>query len=621
MSAVHPKVEEKVRGLPDRPGIYVFEDEAGNALYVGKAKSLKKRGVTYLAGGHDPRILTMLAEARDLDFVLTDSGAEALLLENNWIKSKRPRYNILLRDDKTYPYLKLTADPYPRLAFTRRIRDDGADYFGPFIPGGKARKAIKLVQKMFGVRVCRIEIDGRLPRPCLYYDMHRCLGPCVDGLTTREDYDEAVAEAKLFLSGKTARLLRRLERRMERASAELEFEEAARVRDLIAEVEILTERRKLASVGGEDVDVYGAFVAGGNASVVILVMRGGQVLDRRELFWEGVGDVPIEDLLAEVVPQVYDRTTFIPKEVHLPAPIAAAEEEEELLVEWLSEKKGERVYLRMPSRGPKADRVALAVRNAEMAWRRRFRLGKDFSPGADLLRRHFDLLEAPRRIEGFDVSTFQGGETVASLVVWEEGKMRKSDYRSFNIRDPEGRDLAGTDDFYSMKQAVERRYRRRLDEVGEMPDLILIDGGRGQLNAALEALSLLGVEETPVVGLAKREEELYLPERPDPLRLPRTDAGLQLLQQVRDEAHRFAVKRHRGRRSKRTLRSRLDDLPGVGPRRRRALLQRFGSVQGVKEASLEELQDELGPTVGRRVWEGVRPEPAEGAADERPRVE
>jgi excinuclease ABC subunit C len=606
VSAVHPQLEERVRALPDRPGIYVFKDGGGKPLYVGKAKSLRKRGVTYLAGGHDPRISTMLSEALDLDFVVTDSGTEALLLENNWIKSKRPRYNILLRDDKTYPYLKLSADPYPRLAFTRRIRDDGADYFGPFIPGGRARKAIKLVQKLFGVRVCRIEIDGRLPRPCLYYDMHRCLGPCVDGLTTREDYDEAVAEAKLFLAGKTDGLLKRLKRRMERASKALEFEEAARVRDLIAEVEVLTERRKLVSVGGEDVDVYGAFVAGGNAAVVSLVMRNGQVLDRRELFWEGVGDVSVEELLAEVVPQVYDRTTFIPKEIHLPTPIAAAEEEEDLLVEWLSEKKGERVYVRMPSRGPKADRVQLAVRNAEMAWRRRFRLGKDFSPGADLLRRHLDLPEAPRRIEGFDVSTFQGGETVASLVVWEEGKMRKRDYRSFNIRDAEGADLVGTDDFFSMGQAVERRYRRRLDEVGEMPDLILIDGGRGQLNAALEALSLLGVEETPIVGLAKREEELYLPERPDPLRLPREDAGLQLLQQVRDEAHRFAVGRHRKRRSKRTLKSRLDDIPGVGPGRRRKLIQRFGSVRGVEEASLAEIQDELGPTVGRTVWESTR---------------
>jgi excinuclease ABC subunit C len=307
--------------------------------------------------------------------------------------------------------------------------------------------------------------------------------------------------------------------------------------------------------------------------------------------------VAVEDLLSEVVPQVYDRTTFIPKEVHLPAPLAAAEDEE-LLAEWLAEKKGERVYLRMPSRGAKADRVALAVRNAEMAWRRRFRQGKDFSPGAEALRRHLDLADAPRRIEGFDVSTFQGGETVASLVTWEEGRMRKAEYRSFNIRG-----LEGTDDFFSMRQAVERRYRRRLEEVGEMPDLILIDGGRGQLNAALQALAELGVEETPVVGLAKREEELYVPEEPSPLRLPRSDAGLQLLQAIRDEAHRFAVARHRARRSKRTLTSRLDELPGIGPRRRKRLLQRFGSLQGVREAPVEALEAELGPALGRRVWE------------------
>ncbi|MFP3941423.1 MAG: excinuclease ABC subunit UvrC, partial [Thermoanaerobaculia bacterium] len=520
-SPVVPKVEEKIRALPDRPGIYLFLDARRGPLYVGKAKSLKKRTVSYLSGPRDPRIQAMLAEARDLEYVLTDSGPEALLLENNWIKSRRPRYNILLRDDKTYPYLKLTADPYPRLAFTRRLREDGAEYFGPFIPAGRARKAIKMVQKLFGIRVCRIEIDGSLPRPCLYHDMHRCLGPCVAGLTTKEAYDEAVAEARLFLSGRTDRLLRRLKRRMNAASEALEFEEAARLRDLIADVEVLTERRKLSSVAGEDVDVYGAFIAGGNAALVALVMRGGQVLDRRELFWEGVGDVEPGELLAQVLPQIYQRTTFVPKEVHLPAPLgepgdSGSVEEEELLADWLSETKGERVYIRMPARGAKADRVALAGRNAEMAWRRRFRHGRDFSPGADGLRRHLELPEAPRRIEGFDVSTFQGGETVASLVVWEEGKLRKSGYRSFNIRE-----LEATDDFESMRQAVGRRYRRVLEETGEMPDLVLVDGGRGQLNAALEALAELGVEETPVVGLAKREEEVYLPERPQPLRLPR----------------------------------------------------------------------------------------------------
>lgn len=611
-AGVPDSLAEKIRALPDRPGIYLFQDARRRSLYVGKARSLKKRAVSYLSGPRDPRIQAMLAEARDLEYVLTDSGAEALLLENNWIKSRRPRYNILLRDDKTYPYLKLTADPYPRLAFTRRLRDDGAEYFGPFIPAGRARKAIKLVQKLFGIRVCRIEIDGSLPRPCLYHDMHRCLGPCVAGLTSKEAYDEAVAEARLFLSGRTDRLLRRLKRRMQSASEALEFEEAARLRDLIAEVEVLTERRKLSSVAGEDVDVYGVFIAGGNASLVALVMRGGQVLDRRELFWEGVGDVEPGELLAQVLPQIYERTTFVPKEVHLPAPLgepgdAGSVEEEELLTDWLSEKKGERVYLRMPARGPKADRVALAGRNAEMAWRRRFRHGRDFSPGADALRRHLELPEAPRRIEGFDVSTFQGGETVASLVVWEEGKLRKGGYRSFNIRG-----LEASDDFESMRQAVGRRYRRVLEETGEMPDLVLVDGGRGQLNAALEALAELGVEETPVVGLAKREEEVYLPERPRPLRLPRNDPGLQLLQEVRDEAHRFAVHRHRRRRSKRTLRSGLDELPGVGPKRRKALLRRFGSLQAAREAPVEALQEELGPRLGLRVWEGLHAEETAG---------
>jgi excinuclease ABC subunit C len=359
-------------------------------------------------------------------------------------------------------------------------------------------------------------------------------------------------------------------------------------------------------VGGEDVDVFGVHTASGNAAVTILVMRGGQVLDRRELFWEGVGEVAPEALLSEVLPQVYDRTTFIPKEVHLPAAV----EGEEALVEWLSAKKGERVYVRMPSRGPKAERLRLAQRNADLAFRRRFRSGAAADSGAAALKKHLGLLEPPRRIEGFDISHFQGGETVASLVVWEEGRMRKGDYRSFNIRG-----LEGPDDFAAMHQAVERRYARVLEETGALPDLILIDGGRGQLNAALEALATLGVEETPVVALAKREEELYLPEVPGPLRLPKSDPGLLLLMRIRDEAHRFAVGRHRRRRSAATLKSRLDELPQIGPRRRRLLLTRFGSAAGVAQASLEELQAAVGPAVGRRIYEALRgegPEPVAG---------
>jgi excinuclease ABC subunit C len=601
----HEQLAERIRSLPDSPGIYIFKDAEGKVLYIGKAKSLRKRASSYLVRDHEPRLAAMVAEAVDLEYVVTDSEAEALLLENNWIKAKRPRYNVLLRDDKTYPYLKLTMrEEFPRIAFTRRISNDGAEYFGPFLPGGLARKAIKLVQKLFRVRVCRIEVDGSWQRPCLYYDMHRCLGPCVARLTTKAIYDEAVEQARLFLSGRTEPLMKAIKREMWEAAEATDYERAARLRDTLAEVEAVTQRRKLSSVDEEDLDVYGVHISGGNAAVVSLIMREGQVLDRRELFWEGVGHISPELLLTEVIPQIYDRTTFLPKEIHLPVPI----EGEEALVEWLSEKKDERVYLRLPSRGPKAERVKLAMHNAELAHKRRFRGGKE-SPGAAALERYLDLAEPPRRIEGFDISHFQGGETVASMVVWEEGKMRKGEYRSFNIRD-----LNQPDDFASMRQAVERRYRRTLEEVGAMPDLILIDGGIGQLNAAIGALAELGVEETSIVSLAKREEEIYVPGVPEPLRLRRDDPALRLLQEIRDEAHRFAVSRHRARRSARTLHSRLDELAGIGPRRRKLLIQTFGSVQGVREASLEDLQNALGALTGKRIFEQLHAEQGAGVA-------
>ena len=590
-------LEERIRRLPDRPGIYVFQEAGGKALYVGKAKSLRKRVVHYLSGDQEPRLAAMVAEASELEFVVTDTEAEALLLENNWIKRSKPRYNILLRDDKTYPYLKLTGDDYPQLVFTRRVREDGAQYFGPFLPGGLARKAIKLAQKLFQVRVCSIEIDGKLPRPCLYHDMQRCLGPCVDGLTTKDDYDAAVAATRQFLDGRNETLVRGLRSQMRLASDRLEFEEAARLRDTAAEVESIGQRRKLSSVHGEDVDIFGCAVHGGKAALVSLVMRGGQVLDRRELFWEETEGLDAAALLDEVLPQLYDRTTFIPKEIHLPMAI----EGDAALTEWLQQRKGERVYIRMPSRGPKAQRVALANRNAELAFRRRFRSGVEAREGARALQAALELPDEPRRIEGFDISNFQGDQSVASMVVWEEGKMRKSDYRSFNIKG-----LDGPDDFAAMRQAVERRYRRVLEEVGAMPDLILVDGGRGQLNAALEALALLGVDETPVAGLAKREEEVFLPSLPEPLRLARRNAGLRLLQTIRDEAHRFAVTRHRRKRRRRALGSRLDEVPGVGPKRRRQLLRAFGSLQGVTEADLEALQAEVGPALGQRIYDSVR---------------
>lgn len=590
-------VKRRIRELPDRPGIYVFLDGDGKALYVGKAKSLRKRVANYQNVEGDARLSAMTAEAQDLEFLVAASESEALQLENTWIKNRQPRFNIRLRDDKTYPYLKLTmAEEFPRIVFTRRIRDDGSEYFGPYLPGGLARRAIKLVQKLFQVRVCHIEIDGKLPRPCLYHDMQRCLGPCVSGLTSVEEYGAAVHQAKLFLSGQTEPLVQELRRRMLQASRKQNYEAAARYRDQLAEIESLSAKRRITRDHAEDIDVFGLHLAKSHAAVTQLLVRNGQLIDRRDLFFEDIGAVAPSRLLGELLPQIYDRTTFIPREIHLPVPI----EEEDGLLDWLSEKRGTKVFLRLPSRGAKAQRVAMAGENAKQAFRRRFRLSAAERAGALRVAEVLGLADTPRRIEGFDISTFQGAQTVASLVVWQDGRMAKKEYRSFNIRG-----LDQSDDFFSMRQAVERRYRRQLDEGHELPDLVLIDGGRGQLNAALQALSVLGLEEVAVVGLAKQEEEIYLPAEPDPLRLPRTDDGLRLLQQVRDEAHRFAVGRHRARRSRAALKSSFDDLRGVGDQRRKRLVRRFGSFQGVKKATMAELVEVLGPKLGASVHEQI----------------
>lgn len=590
---VAERLANEIRALPDQPGIYLFRDDRRQPLYVGKAKSLRKRLSSYLRDAQEARISTMLSEAVQLDFVLTDSEAEALLLENNWIKSKKPRYNILLRDDKTYPYVMLTVhEDYPRVALTRRLRQDGAEYFGPYLPGGLARRAINLVQRLFEIRVCTIDIDGSLARPCLYHDLGRCLGPCVEGLTSQAAYSEAVRQARLFLSGRNEILVRELKRSMRKAAEALEYEQAARYRDMVAEIEAISQRRALTSTHGDDVDIFGVYAAGGNAAVVVLVMRGGQVLDRRELFWEGEPKVAPAAVLSEMLPQIYDRTTFLPREIHLPIPIEGAD----ALASWLGAKRGERVYLRLPARGAKAHRVELAMRNARLAFRRRFRRGAEELEAVTALAEQLDLVGPPTRIEGIDISNLQGTEMVGSVVVWEGGRMRRSDYRSYNVRG-----LSKPDDFAAIRQVVSRRYRRRLDELGAMPDLILIDGGRGQLNAALEALTELGVEQTPVIGLAKREEEVYLVSSPEPLRLDRRDRGLRLLQQIRDEAHRFALTRHRRRRSRRSLASRLDDYPGIGPKRRRRLLKEFASLARIRAASLEDLQRVLGPKTGARL--------------------
>ncbi|HEY8848841.1 MAG TPA: excinuclease ABC subunit UvrC, partial [Thermoanaerobaculia bacterium] len=464
---------------------------------------------------------------------------------------------------------------------------------------GTARRLLKLVADQFKLRSCDLEIvDGKsaLPRPCLYYDMHQCLGPCVVGLTSLGDYREMVDDVVLFLGGKRKELQERLTDRMYGAATGENFELARYYRDLIRTVERVQAEQQVASAGEEEVDVWGLYEEGGDVAVQLFVIRDGNVVDRRELFWEKIGEYHPGYFLGEVVQRYYQDNLFIPPEILLPFEV----EDEELLSEWLSQQRQRKVILRVPQRGKGVDRVELANRNARLSHESRFKKSQQdrLQIAASRLAQLLGHSGEVNRIESFDISNIQGSDSVAGMVVLDRGKFDKKQYRIFNIRS-----VVGSDDFRSMAEAVDRRYRRLMDEDKPLPDMILIDGGRGQLNAALTALNKLGVEGVTIAGLAKREEEIYVPEREEPLRLDRHDPALQLLQMVRDETHRFAVSSHRRRRSKRTLHSELDDLPGIGDKRRRLLIERFGSVSGVKQASEQDLINVLGRKVGKTLYQ------------------
>jgi excinuclease ABC subunit C len=583
--------------LPDAPGVYLFKGAKGRVLYVGKALSLKKRVASYFSReGKDTKTRALLDTYRELETIGTNTGLEALLLENALIKKHRPRYNVCLRDDKTYPYIKITTgEAWPRALITRRVAEDGHSYFGPFW-GGLVRRIMRMITRHFQIRTCTIEIDGKLPRPCLYYDLHACLGPCVAGLTTKAAYDEAVRDVVLFLQGRNHELLPRLEEKMLRASAEENFEMAAAYRDAIRTVEDVSERQLVQSLKGESVDAFGFFEAAGDVSLCVLVVRGGVIQDRREFFFEKSEEIEPAAFLEAFVPQFYDVNPFLPSEIHLPAVIAHPA----LIEEFLLSRRNVKVKVRVPRRGAARERVELANTNAQQRHRVRFRrAGGEDQLALERLARVVGLPVPPRRIEGFDISHLQGTDSIASLVVFEDGKPKKSEYRLFGIA---AQSLLAPDDFKSMAEAVERRYRRQHDEEGEMPDLVVVDGGRGQLQAALTALDRIGVE-LPVVGLAKREEEIWLPARPEPVRLTRNDPALKLIQRLRDEAHRFAITRHRGRRGKRMRETSLTDITGVGPTKARILLKRFGSLAGLAAADNAEIAAAVGPSTARAVRE------------------
>jgi excinuclease ABC subunit C len=604
------ELKDQIARLPEQPGVYLYFNAAGDTIYVGKARALRDRVRNYLgAYGIDPKTDALLDEIARLEVIVTDSVVEALALENNLIKQRSPRYNILLRDDKNYPYLQLTTtEAFPRVLVARRVERDGSYYAGPFMPARFARKTMSLTHRLFGIRSCNEVITGKRGRPCLEYDIKRCIAPCVDSLCSSEDYRRAVQLTQLFLEGRNDELLRTLKTRMSEAADYERFEEAAQLRDAMRTVQTLHDRQqKMATTELGHRDVFGFKLGPAGATVQVFQVRSGRVVERIELDSEtAVAATAPDSVIAAAVQQFYE-IRGAPPEVHLPI----EPDEREALEVWLSNRAGRRVKIVVPQRGEKRGLVDLANRNAALAYQNRFNQAAAAQYEAlETLRVVLALPAVPRRIECFDISTIQGAETVASMVVCEDGRMRRSEYRKYRIRGTGRADAAGmdgrertlgSDDFAAMHEVVGRRYRKMLEEGGPFPDLVIIDGGKGQLSAAYQALEQLGLANLVAVGIAKREELLYTRERGEPLALATNDPALLLVQRIRDEAHRFAVTFHRRARTLRDLKSELDEVPGVGPRRRRVLLTRFGSLAGVRRATREELAAVVGAKVADAV--------------------
>ncbi len=536
----------------------------------------------------------MVSEILDLALIVTDTEMEALALGNNFIKRRQPRFNILLRDDKNHPYLKLTlTEEYPRLHVVRRVAEDGNAYGGPYIPAKLGRRTASMVHRIFGVRSCKETLNGRRPRPCLQYQIKRCLAPCVAEICSIERYRQAAQDARLFLEGRTDEVVKSLRAQMDEAARDSRFEEAATLRDHIRALDRLDAPQKITTTDIDERDLFGAHVEWERAALQVFSVREGKVVGREGYLVHRVAEP--ERFLPSAIQQYYaDGQRYVPREVLVPAEIP----DRALLEQWLSARRGSQVRIRVPQRGEKVRLLELVMRNARLAFDLEWRHPRTQSQ--EILRGLQDLLQLevePRRVECFDISNIQGSDVVASMVVFEDGLPRKSDYRKFRVRGLGG----APDDFASMREVVGRRYHRLLEEGKELPDLVLIDGGKGQLSAATEALAELGVGDQPVASLAKREELIFVPGREEPVALPRSSPVLQFVQRVRDEAHRFAIGFHRQTRSRRTFRSELDDIPGVGPVKRRKLLSRFGSLRGVRGASVEELASAVGRTTAERI--------------------
>ncbi len=593
-------LREKAAQLPLAPGVYLYKDAGGTVIYVGKAKLLRNRVRSYFSEDKlsDAKTGSLIAEARDLDYILVDNEKEALALENNLIKQYQPRFNVLLRDDKSYPYVKLTRERYPRVYVTRRLRKDGATYFGPFFPGNLAYRLVHFIHRHFLVPSCKIDLTRYHPKPCLQYHIHRCLGPCVEGLADGAAYEAAVHHVRQFLEGRHTDLARDLRARMEAASTELRFEEAASLRDLLATVEEIEERQKMAAAKGDDVDIFGCYAEPPLVALNLFHLRHGQIVDRREFFWEDQEEFDEPQFLSSLLKQLYLDQQFIPAEIHVPLDFEDREALEELLSEKRGAPHGGRVEIRTPQRGQKKALMDLVSTNAKHSFHARFRVLQPSSKAIQqALQDALNLPTAPKRIECFDISHIQGTDKVASMVVWEDGRMKKADYRKFLIKT-----VIGNDDFASMREVVTRRYARLLEEKRPLPGLVLIDGGLGQLHAAAESLEALALADQPLASIAKREEIIYVfGQEDEPVKLDRFSPILHLIQSIRDEAHRFAVTFHRSRRSARQLTSELDTIPGVGEKTVQKLLKQFGSSELVRAASEDDLAKSVGRAVARRV--------------------
>jgi excinuclease ABC subunit C len=595
---VNPALVEKAETLPAQPGVYIFKDETGRPIYVGKAKSLRHRLRSYFQESRpgDEKRDRMLDVAADLETILVDNEREAMALENNLIKQFKPRYNILLRDDKSYPFIKLTVqERFPRVYVTRRVKKNDSIYYGPYFPANLAYRIVDFIHRHFLVPSCNVDLTRYHPRPCLQYYIKRCLGPCVEGLTTVERYAEAVRDVRMLLEGRESDLVRSLHDRMAEASQELFFEDAARYRDQIMTVEELRERQKMAAWSGQEADILGFHQEGPLAAVNLFHLRGGRVLDRREFFWEDLECFHAGEFFSSLLKQIYLDQQYLPGEIHVPVDF----EDRELLQESLAERRGHPVKILTPQAGRKRALLELVARNARHSFERRFRILKPKTRQVlESLAEALDLPQPPKRIEAFDVSHTQGSDIVASLVVWDGGGMKKSDYRKFIVKT-----VAQNDDFASMREVVGRRYKRLLEENKTLPDLVLIDGGIGQLHAAGEALERLGIINQPLASIAKREEILYLLGREDdPVVLDHHSPALHLIQQIRDEAHRFAVTFHRTRRGNRELASELLDIPGIGEKTASKLLSHFGSLSAMQSLSAEELGQVVNPSQAQRIF-------------------